>query len=156
MYFNVWYKISMLSCRNECALMKEIIKVPQFWKKQDSRNLFRKHAGSTHGCFLRASFCCLINGSQCIKMYMLIRNFMLHTIHASSLLDLKKWQPWKPFCTNFSSSLKGNLSSIILLEVCMYSLWEIKPSIWKILPIHTCVFVIIKRIKPLIFLSSIF
>ena len=29
-------------------------------------NFFRKHAGSTHGCYLRASFCCNINGSQCM------------------------------------------------------------------------------------------
>ena len=25
----------------------------------------RKHAGSTHACYLRASFCCTINGSCC-------------------------------------------------------------------------------------------
>ena len=27
----------------------------------------RKHAGSTHACYLRASFCCTINGSCCTQ-----------------------------------------------------------------------------------------
>ena len=36
-------------------------------------NFFRKHAGSTHGSYLRASFCCIINGSQCI--------FLISPIH---------------------------------------------------------------------------
>ena len=35
--------------------------------------------GSTHGCFLRASFCCIINGSNC--MY----NYVLSNLHSTGL-----------------------------------------------------------------------
>ena len=36
------------------------------WNSHYLVYFFRKHAGSTHGCYLRASFCCIINGSCCI------------------------------------------------------------------------------------------
>ena len=38
-------------------------------------NFFRKQAGSTHGCYLRASFCCNINESQC-KHFCRLTNFV--------------------------------------------------------------------------------
>ena len=37
-------------------------------------NFFRKHAGSIHGCYLRASYCCIINGSCCIKTWSTLLN----------------------------------------------------------------------------------
>ena len=38
-------------------------------------NFYRKHTGSTHGCYLRASFCCNINESQC-KHFCHLTNFV--------------------------------------------------------------------------------
>ena len=35
----------------------------------------RKHAGSTHACYLRASFCCTINGSCCMSIRTEIKTF---------------------------------------------------------------------------------
>ena len=44
-------------------------KHPSFPIKAESGTHTKKATflGSTHGCFLRASFCCIINGSQCTK-----------------------------------------------------------------------------------------